>query len=264
MRLLLTNDDGIDAPGLAVLERVARTLSDDVWVVSPEADQSGLSHSLTLSDPMRLRQLGERRFALRGTPADCVIMAARRILGGRPDLLLSGVNRGQNAADDVTYSGTVAGAIEGTLIGIPSISLSQCFAWNDDTGDVPWETAEAFAAPVIRHLLAFGFPQGVLYNINFPDRPVREVGGVHITHQGRLLHSLFIEERVDPRGTPYFWLGYKRQPREKVPGTDLYALDTGMVSVTPLRIDLTDYDLATKLRLHFADAPIAASPGVAG
>ncbi|MCW5697950.1 MAG: 5'/3'-nucleotidase SurE [Bauldia sp.] len=263
MRILITNDDGIESPGLALLERVAHTISDDVWVVSPEFDHSGFSHSLTLSDPMRLRQVAPRRFALKGTPADCVIMASRRLLGGRPDLVLSGVNRGQNAADDVTYSGTVAGAIEGTLIGIPSIALSQCFAWSDDHGEVPWETAETYAPAVIRHLLAFGFPPGILYNINFPDLAPDKVTGVDITHQGRLLHSLFIEERVDPRGTPYFWLGYKRQASEKVPGTDLHALDGGAISVTPLRIDLTDYGLAARLRDHFEGADLLSGRKVA-
>lgn len=127
MRILLTNDDGIHAEGLSVLERIARTISDDVWVVAPEVDQSGLAHSLTLSEPLRLRPVSERRFALRGTPTDCVIMAVKKILDRKPDLVLSGVNVGANLADDVTYSGTVAGAIEGTLQGIRSIALSQAY-----------------------------------------------------------------------------------------------------------------------------------------
>ena len=146
MRILLTNDDGIHAPGLGVLERIARVLSDDVWVVAPETDQSGLSHSLSLNDPLRLREVNDRKFALRGTPSDCVIMAVRRLLGGKPDLVLSGVNSGQNAADDVTYSGTVAGAFEGTLLGIPSIALSQAYTFEDGVRDIPWETAAAHGA----------------------------------------------------------------------------------------------------------------------
>src|ERR1043166_7315452 len=157
MRILCTNDDGIHAPGLKIVEQIARELSDDVWVVAPELDQSGLSHSLSLNDPLRLRQVSEKRFALRGTPSDCVIMAVRRILADvRPDLVLSGVNSGQNAADDVTYSGTIAGAIEGTLLGIPSIALSQAYTFSGDgRRDVPWETAETHGPPLIRKLLDF-------------------------------------------------------------------------------------------------------------
>src|SRR6185312_10840693 len=161
MRILLTNDDGIHAPGLAALERIAAVLSDDVWVVAPEMDQSGLSHSLSLNDPLRLREIGDRRFAIRGTPSDCVIMAVRRLLADqKPDLLLSGVNSGQNAA-----------AIEGTLLGVHSIALSQAYTFNGDgRRDVPWEAAETHAPPLIRKLLDFGFPEEVLYNINFPNR----------------------------------------------------------------------------------------------
>lgn len=251
MRILITNDDGIDAPGLAVLEKVAATISDDIWVVAPQTDQSGLSHSLTLGDPLRLRELGHRRFALRGTPSDCVIMATRRIIGTQPDLVLSGINAGQNTADDVTYSGTVAGAIEGTLIGIPSIAFSQTFD-SENNAPISWAPTEAFAGDVIRRLLAFGFPPGILYNVNFPNLPVEEIAGVEITHQGRLIHSLYIDERTDPRGNTYYWLGYRRRQSEKVPGTDLYAIDGGSVSVTPLRLDLTDYELAKRLRDHFS------------
>lgn len=246
MRILVTNDDGIFAPGLAVLERVAATISDEVWVVAPETDQSGLSHSLTLGDPLRLRELGDRRFALRGTPSDCVIMATRRIIGGQPDLVLSGVNAGQNTADDVTYSGTVAGAIEGTLIGIPSIAFS--LAFDPDNGNGPhWDTAERFAPEIIRQLLDFGIPAGSLFNVNFPDVPIEAVAGIDATKQGRLIHSLFIDERTDPRGNKYYWLSYQRRVSEKVPGTDLYSVEANRISVTPMRLDLTDHDLAAKL-----------------
>lgn len=246
MRILVTNDDGINAPGLAVLERVAAAISDEVWVVAPETDQSGLSHSLTLGDPLRLRELGGRRFALRGTPSDCVIMATRRIMGETPDLVLSGINAGQNIADDVTYSGTVAGAIEGTLIGIPSIALSLAFD-PENGGSLQWETAERFAPNVIRRLLDFGFPDGVLYNVNFPDIPPEQVAGIDATRQGRLIHSLFIDERTDPRGNTYYWLGYRRRTNERVPGTDLLSIEGGHISVTPMRLDLTDHTLSEKL-----------------
>ncbi len=145
MRILLTNDDGIHAEGLAVLERIARQLSDDVWVVAPETDQSGLAHSLTLSEPLRLRKIDDRHFALRGTPTDCVIMGVRHVLPEAPDLILSGVNSGANMADDVTYSGTVAGAMEGTLLGVKAIALSQEYDYEDGRRILPWETAEAHA-----------------------------------------------------------------------------------------------------------------------
>jgi 5'-nucleotidase len=252
MRLLLTNDDGIHAPGLAALERIAAVLSDDVWVVAPEMDQSGLSHSLSLNDPLRLREIGNRRFAIRGTPSDCVIMAVRRLLADKkPDLLLSGVNSGQNAADDVTYSGTIAGAIEGTLLGVPSIALSQAYTYSGDgRRDVPWETAETHGPPLIRKLLEFGFPNEVLYNINFPNRLPDAIAGVMVTSQGKLAHRLHIDERRDGRGNPYFWLAYRPAPSASQPGTDLEALETGKVSVTPLRLDMTAYDLGDPLRHH--------------
>ena len=260
MRILITNDDGVDSPGIAILERVAATIADDVWVVAPETDQSGLSHSLTLGDPLRLRNLGNQRFALRGTPSDCVIMATRWIMNGMPDLVLSGVNAGQNTADDVTYSGTVAGAIEGTLIGIPSIAFSLVLDY-DNGGEPHWDTAEAFAPEVIRKLLDFGFPETVLYNVNFPDLPLDKVTGIDGTNQGRLIHSLFIEERTDPRGLQYYWLGYRRPRTERIPGTDLHAVESGAVSVTPLRLDLTDHDLAKRLEQHLAQSSVSRIAG---
>ena len=209
MRILLTNDDGINAAGLAALETIARELSDDVWVVAPESDQSGLSHSLSLNDPLRLREIGEKKFAIRGTPSDCVIMAIRRLLGGKPDLVLSGVNAGQNVADDVTYSGTIAGAIEGTLLGVSSIAFSQAYTY-EGTRKVPWETAEHHGPDLVRKLIEFGFPEGIVYNVNFPNRKPDEVTGIRVTGQGKLTHGLHIDERVDGRGNPYFWLAYRR------------------------------------------------------
>jgi 5'-nucleotidase len=171
MRILLTNDDGIHSPGLTALERIAATVSDDIWVVAPEQDQSGLAHSLTLNDPLRLRAISHQRYALKGTPSDCVIMAVRKLLDRKPDLILSGVNSGSNVADDVSYSGTIAGAIEGTLLGIPSIAFSQAYTYDAGERVVPWATAEAHAPAIIRELIAFGFPPGVLYNLNFPTAP---------------------------------------------------------------------------------------------
>ncbi len=240
MRILITNDDGILAPGLDVAVRIAEELSDDIWVVAPETDQSGVSHSVTLSDPLRLRQAGKQRYALRGTPTDCVIMGLEVILDRPPDLILSGVNRGQNIADDVTYSGTVAGAMEGTLLGIPSIALSQAYGY--DTGDAPpWETAQTHGPLVIRQLLKAGIPAGTVINVNFPDCQPDAVAGTAFTRQGRRIPDwLRVQERKDGRGLQYFWIGFQRSQTEPEPGSDLAALADRLISVTPLSLDLTD------------------------
>jgi 5'-nucleotidase len=242
MRILVTNDDGIHAPGLAALERIARALSDDVTVVAPETDQSGVSHSLTLSDPLRLREVSAGRFAVKGTPTDCVIMGVKVVLDGKaPDLVLSGVNRGQNVADDVTYSGTVAGAIEGAILGVRSIAVSQAYTAND-RGSVRYGTAEALAPPLLKKLAGLDLPRGTLLNVNFPALAPEEVKGVRVTVQGtRNQEFLQVERRVDGRGFPYFWVGFARRPFEPKDGTDLMALRDGYVSVTPLQLDLTDH-----------------------
>jgi 5'-nucleotidase len=253
VRILITNDDGINAPGLAVLEEIARELSDDVWVVAPETDQSGVSHSLSLNDPLRLREIGPHRFAVKGTPTDCVIMGARHVMiEARPDLVLSGVNRGQNAAEDVSYSGTIAGAIEGTILGIPSLALSQ--AYGPATRQKPhWDTAIRFAPDVIRRILQEGLPRDVLVNLNFPDCPPEAVKGVAVTSQGKRDQELLkIDARHDGRGNPYFWIAFERRERP-VPrnGTDLSALADHRIAVTPLRLDLTDEPFMTKLASIF-------------
>ncbi|MEI3853686.1 MULTISPECIES: 5'/3'-nucleotidase SurE [Ensifer] len=246
MRILLTNDDGIHAEGLAVLERVARTISDDVWVVAPEADQSGLAHSLTLSEPLRLRQIAEKRFALRGTPTDCVIMAVRKVLDRKPDLVLSGVNIGANMADDVTYSGTVAGAIEGTLQGIRSIALSQ--AYHHVVGkSVPWDVVETHAPGLIRKMMAVDLPDGTFLNLNFPNCSADTVAGIEVTSQGKLDFGLSIDERTDGRGFPYFWLRFGERFGDFRAGTDIHALRENHISVTPLKLDLTDYSVQDRL-----------------
>ena len=243
MRILCTNDDGIHAPGLKIVEQIARELSDDVWVVAPELDQSGVSHSLSLNDPLRLRDVGPRHFAVRGTPTDCVIMGSRHILGNKgPDLVLSGVNRGRNVAEDVVYSGTIAGALEGTILGLPSFALSQEFSM--ETRNKPlWETALKFGPPILRKVIAAGVPKNTVVNINFPACAPEDVAGVLVTRQGkRNLGFLKIDERRDGRGNPYFWIGFERAAMIDAPaaGTDLAALAERCVSVTPLRLDRTD------------------------
>jgi 5'-nucleotidase len=248
MRILLTNDDGIHAPGLAVLEAIASQLSDDVFVVAPETDQSGVSHSLSLNDPLRLREISPRRFAVKGTPTDCVIMGVRHILrDARPDLILSGVNRGQNVAEDVTYSGTIAAAMEGTLLGVPSIALSQAYAYGDRQS-LKWACAEAHGAGTVRRLIDAGIPPGIVMNVNFPARDPDAVAGLAVCVQGQRNQGLLdVEKREDGRGNPYYWLGFARGRSEPAEGTDLHALADGKIAVTPLRLDLTDLPNLTRL-----------------
>jgi len=241
MRILCTNDDGIHAPGLKIVEEIARALSDDVWVVAPELDQSGVSHSLSLNDPLRLREVGPRHFAVRGTPTDCGEKG--------PDLVLSGVNKGRNVAEDVVYSGTIAGALEGTILGIPSFALSQEFSMQ--TRDKPlWDTALKFGPPILRKVIDAGVPKNTVINVNFPAIAPGEVLGVKVTRQGkRNLGFLKVDQRRDGRGNPYFWIGFERAAMIDTPaeGTDLAALAAGYVSVTPLRLDRTDDEFSETL-----------------
>ncbi|MFO1236482.1 MAG: 5'/3'-nucleotidase SurE [Alphaproteobacteria bacterium] len=241
MRILVSNDDGIHAPGLKAAEKIAKALSDDVWVIAPETEQSGASHSLTLSRPLRVRQISARRFAVDGTPTDCVMMAMLHVMKeAPPDLVLSGVNRGSNIADDVTYSGTIAAAMEGTVLGVPSIALSQAFV-HDEHVQVKWNCAEHHGPIVIRKLLAAGWPKDVLINVNFPDRNADRVEGVRVTAQGnRDQATLNVDHRIDARGNPYFWIGFKRILSNPPDGTDLRAIYDGYVSVTPLHMNLTE------------------------
>ena len=258
MRILITNDDGIHAPGIEVLERIARTLSDDVWVVAPEDEQSGASHSLTLAMPIRVKQFGERRFAVKGTPTDSVMMGVSHVLKDKaPDLVLSGINRGANLADDVTYSGTVAGAMEGTQLGIPSIALSQTFgmgaAYEGGIPKLRWDTAEKHAPGLIRELFEAGWHKDVLLSINFPDCAPDEVKGTELTSQGKRDQSLLkIDERMDARGNPYYWLGFDRRLSNPPEGTDLRAIYEGRISVTPLHMNLTHIRERTELAAKLA------------
>lgn len=261
LRILVSNDDGIHAPGLKSLEKIARALSDDVWVVSPETEQSGASHSLTLTMPLRVRKVGAKKFAVDGTPTDCVMMGILHIMKDkRPDLVLSGVNRGSNIADDVTYSGTIAAAMEGTVLGVPSIALSQAFAY-DEHIQVRWSCAEHFGPRVIRELLKVGWPKEVLININFPDRTPDKVEGVRVTSQGkRDQATLAVDERVDARGNTYFWLGFRRILSNPPDGTDLRAIYDGHVSVTPLHLNLTEMPTLKALENTFGVPKAKAKP----
>ncbi len=250
MRILITNDDGIHSPGLTSLERIARTISDDVWVIAPETDQSGVAHSLTLSDPLRSRALDDRHFAIKGTPTDCVIMGVHKILPERPDLVLSGINRGQNLAEDVTYRGTVAGAIEGAILGIRSIAVSQAYDW-DVKAEPNFSIAETHAPELFARLIDFQLPPYTLLNVNFPAIAPEAVKGLKVTVQGHHEQSgLSIDERQDGRGYPYYWLRFRERGKSVLDNSDLQAIVDGYVSVSPLRIDLTAHDLVG----HLAEA----------
>lgn len=250
-RILLCNDDGINAPGLKVLEKVARQLADEVWVVAPETEQSGASHALTLTLPLRVRQISRRRFAVSGTPTDCVLMALSGIMKDNPpDLVLSGINRGGNLGEDVVYSGTVAAAMEATLIGVPAIALSQSFARREK---LRWKTAERHAPDLIRKLCAIGWPEDVLINVNFPDIDADEVVGVDVCRQGkRDLSALDLDERVDARGQTYYWIGFRPVNGRPARATDLAAVENDRIAVTPLQLDLTENRVLKTLRQQLA------------
>ena len=238
MRILITNDDGIHAEGLEALERIAAKLSDDVWVVAPEYEQSGASRALTLADPIRVRQLSERRFATTGTPTDCVMLGVNDLVPGKkPDLVLSGVNRGANLAEDVTMSGTVAGAIEGMALGIPSIALSQMGFYEEGTS---YDPAEIYGPGIVQRVVEIGWPKDVILNINFPSGDPDKIKEVEVTRQGfRDVHVRHNEKRTDLRGREYYWVGFRPLRSSPPDGTDLHALYNGKISVTPLHIDLT-------------------------
>ncbi len=240
LRILICNDDGIHAPGLAIAEGIARSLSPDIWVVAPETEQSGASHSLTLTLPLRLRHAGHQRYALSGTPTDCVMMAGIHIMKDTlPDLVISGVNRGFNVADDVTYSGTVAAAMEGAVLGIPSVALSQAVGGREDEAAI-FACAARHGPPLLRRLVEIGWPESVLLNVNFPPLSPARVKKVLVTSQGQRDQSMLrVDERVDARGRTYFWVGFKRVFSQPEIGTDLHAIAEGCISVTPLHLDLT-------------------------
>ena len=242
MKILLTNDDGIHAPGFAVLERIAATLSDDVWVVAPAEEQSGAGHSLTLHSPMRIRKHGDKRFAVVGTPTDSVMLALGHVMKGDwPDLILSGVNRGANLGEDVTYSGTVSAAMEGALAGVPSIALSQVI---DREASHDWfDAAEKLAPALLQQLMAALPAQRQLLNINFPALPADKVAGTRVVPQGyRDYTRLEVVERRDPRGLKYYWFGGGDVVTTPGHRTDLETIADGYVAVTPMHLDLTHHE----------------------
>ena len=240
MRILLTNDDGIHAPGLVVLERIAAALSDDVWVCAPAEEQSGAGHSLTLHMPVRLQKFGERRFAVTGTPTDAVNLALKKLFpdGRGPDLVISGINGGENLGDDVTYSGTISAAIEAALAGIPAVAMSQAMR---DAGH-GFASAEAWAGKVLAPVLDLQMARRTLINVNFPAVAAEQVKGIQVVRQG--FHDYArgsVVEAADPRGRPYYWFGLDDIEHTLDHGTDLEAVSEGYVAVTPLQLDLTHH-----------------------
>jgi len=251
MRILLTNDDGIHAPGLAVLEKLAAELSDEVWVCAPAEEQSGAGHSLTLHQPVRLREHGERRFSVTGTPTDSVNLALRKLFAdGKPDLVISGVNAGENLGDDITYSGTISAAMEAALAGIPAIGLSQAFRDNGSS----FSATEGWGKRVLEPLINVTMAKRTLVNVNFPALPSDKVRGIRVVRQGFHDYSRgSLVQGEDPRGRPYYWFGLQDAEHTLDHGTDLEAVEDGFVAVTPLQLDLTHHAAIGALADRFAE-----------
>ena len=248
-RVMLTNDDGIDAPGMQVMEEIAAQIAGEVWVVAPEHDQSGQSHAISLHHALRISQRGERRFGITGTPGDCAAMGLCHILkDAPPQLVLSGVNRGLNLGLETVFSGTVGGAMTAMMLGVPALALSQAFTKKDA---VPWDTARTLGAETIRRLLAMGWEKTAVLNINFPPLPADRAGPLTLARQGEgAVSGMIVETRLDPRGMEYHWLNFKRGDIPQGPESDYSALRAGRVVITPLRYDRTDDEAYAALAAH--------------
>lgn len=260
MRILLTNDDGIHAPGLKILEAIARSFSDDVTIVAPAEEQSGKGRSLTLNEPLRVRHHGDRRMSVSGTPTDAVMYALAEVMkDAPPDLVLSGVNRGGNLGEDVFYSGTIGAAMEGALAGKRAIALSQRYGSESPGANVSFDAAEQWGARVVRPLLDLPLAARTVININFPPIPADAVKGVRVVHQGlRDYGRVKLVQRTDPRGFPYYWNGLGRVPHTPVADTDLEAIELGYVTVTPLQMDLTHRASVDMLAGAYRDEDVSA------
>jgi len=234
--ILVCNDDGYRSEGILALAEALRALGT-VYVVAPDRERSAAGHSLTLSHPLRVEKVGTRAYAVDGTPTDCVNLAVNGILRGKKiALVASGINKGANMGDDITYSGTVAGAMEGTLLGIPSIAVSLV-----SRNHFRFEASAKFTHEVARKVLRHKIPKDTLLNINLPNVPPEEIRGVRVTRQGKRIYGDAIVEKRDPRGRKYYWIGGDSLEREDIPGSDLEAVEQGYISVTPLHLDMTDY-----------------------
>jgi 5'-nucleotidase len=238
--ILITNDDGYGAEGLRCLEESLGQVGT-VWIVAPDREQSGQGHALTLNHPLRFEQRGTRRFAVQGTPTDCIYLAIHRIMDQAPKLVVSGINRGTNLGDDITYSGTVSAAFEATLMEVPAFAISQQIG----DGPVAFEDASRFARQMAREILQRGLPSDTLLNVNVPLGPPR---GVRVTHQGKRLYPGGVIERLDPKGRAYYWIGGAPAEWEEDEHSDFAALADGQISVTPLHLDLTNYKVLEEVR----------------
>ena len=250
LRIMLTNDDGVDAPGLVVLEEIARTISEDIWIVAPASEQSGASRKMSFTDPVLVQVLDERRFAVAGTPADASFLGIHDIIDGRPpDLVLSGVNRGQNLAEDITVSGTIAAALQAMQLGIPAMALSQTLDGIMARDAIAFDVARAFGPSIVRQLWENREGSEIVMNVNFPACAPSEVAGVELTRQGaRDQWHLHAERRTDLRGRNYYWLGFGGSRSNPAEGDDLHAIYNNAISVTPLRLDLTAEDQRERLK----------------
>ena len=237
MIILLSNDDGVQSEGLIALEESLKPLAD-LYTVAPDRAQSSMSHALTLHRPLRVNELGARRMSVDGTPVDCVKLALTGLLQVRPDLVISGINKGPNLGDDILYSGTVSAAIEGALLGIPAIAVSLV-----TFKDFDFRAAAAFTATLVERIADGGIPPKTLLNVNVPPVAKHELKGWQRTRMGKRHYSENIVERIDPRGGKYYWIGGDDLGFADEPGTDCKAVHEGFISVTPLKVDFTDYQL---------------------
>lgn len=245
IKILVTNDDGVTSPGLHALAAAMRKLGD-VWVVAPDRERTAVGHALTLHKPLRINRLEKQVFTVNGTPSDCVNLAVKKILRTTPSMVVSGINRGVNLGDDVTYSGTVSAALEGTILGVPSIAVSQ---ESDRKGrKFRFEGAAAYALRVARAVLRYGLPAETLLNVNVPDRPKASIRGVKVTSLSRRRFEDPIVEKMDPHGRKYYWIAGTRVSWDRRKDSDHEAVRLGMVSVTPLHLDITHYAALEQLR----------------
>jgi len=241
-RILITNDDGIQSPGLTILAKTLAKLGE-VWVVAPDRERTAVAHAVTLHKPLRVHQLGKRVYAINGTPVDCVNLALLNILPKQPHLLVSGINKGVNLGDDVLYSGTVSAAVEGTILGVPSMAVSQ-----EGHDQFQFATGAAYALRVARLILMHGLPEETLVNLNIPDRPLRAVTGARVTCLSRRRFDNPIIEKVDPRGRTYYWIAGTRVSWSRSKDADHEAIEEGAVSLTPIHLDSTHYGVLDHLR----------------
>ena len=252
MRILISNDDGINADGIIILENVVKNLSNDIYVVAPDSNRTGAGHSMTIANPIRVYKHDDRHYSVNGSPTDSVVMAMYNVMSTRPDYVLSGINCDANLAEDISYSGTIGAALEGAIIGVPSIALSQKIRLNED---IDWSVSKKFCLDVLKHIFTkVSIPEYTILNINFPSVCVDDVKGVRITRQGKRVVQNELVESIDPWGNSYFWRGvghYRHTDNNSDIETDLGAVNAGYISITPIAVDMTCYALIDKLREIF-------------